>query len=329
MKKTILGLVFLVLSASAYATHYDICYYKNDGTLFDKVDTIYGNLVNIDEQTSAFMAQNPEVVGYTTMIPSGAHHGGNECPIYNEQYDNHCGEPGSVNNCESGTTHTAGHTLNIHMGGFQDGLYVCKVEVTGHLCDLDDANVDADVLTDAQGNLLGDGKSYTFPKPAMTSNGTTDNQSSELHLNSFRFGSMYRVTYCYDYRRATSRRVTNQEGLLTGSMAANTALDDYAAIAGVSATLDWSCSDTLGTVAAAAAPVTYNALDNSANNTLDVLAIFPDLGISQTGSCVFTVDFVEDGNVGAIRPVHATNVDGITHGTIDTDVNLSMDLIQN
>ena len=240
-----------------------------------------------------------------------------------------CGEEGNNPQCTVGTIHDAGHTLNIHMGGFQDGLYVCKVEVTGHLCDLDDANVDADVLTDAQGNLLGDGKSYTFPKPAMTSNGTTDNQSSELHLNSFRFGSMYRVTYCYDYRRATSRRVTNQEGLLTGSMAANTALDDYAAIAGVSATLDWSCSDTLGTVAAAAAPVTYNALDNSANNTLDVLAIFPDLGISQTGSCVFTVDFVEDGNVGAIRPVHATNSDGITHGTIDTDVNLSMDLIQN
>jgi hypothetical protein len=330
MKRILVSLAFLLSAQSAMACHDSVCYYdangkyagnSGDNTTSNHADQVVANNPNYsswiwyhgDEPHNVGSYGDPQYCASAT-----------NCPAVKPGCEN---TPGSVNDCQAGTQHHAGHTLNIHMGGFEDGLYVCKVEVLGHLCDLDDANVDADVITDAQGNLLGDGKSYTFDAPVMTSVGTSDHQTTELHLNSFRFGSMYRVTYCYNFNRVVSRNVTNQSGHLYGSMSARMAADNYASVAGVSATLDYSCSDSLGPVAAGT-PVTYTGLDASSNNTLDVDAIFANLGVNLTGHCEFTVDFVEDGNVGTIRPVDHTTNDGVTLGTINSDVDLNMDLIQ-
>lgn len=232
--------------------------------------------------------------------------------------------------CILGTVHNSGHTLDIKMGGYEDGLYVCKVEILGHECKLDDAKTEADFLA-VDGVVVPNKTSVEFPAPSLSTNGSSDNQSTELHLNSFRFGTMYKVTYCYDFNRVVTTPLVsnphalNQKGELTGYINSKVALTEYTDRAGVYGELSYECNDTLGFVAADSEDI----LDFSLNSTttLDVNAIF-DLGLNTTGSCVFEATYYE-GNVGDIRPVNKNSNDGLWRGTIQTNVHLEMDLIQN
>lgn len=113
--------------------------------------------------------------------------------------------------CELSVHHEANHTLDIYMGGFEDNLYVCKVELLGHLCEDEEGPsiLAADFLTNVNGGgtlgtLSADKKVLTISQAQYEASVTSQNYT-QVHLNSFRYGSKYAVTYCYDYTRITTR----------------------------------------------------------------------------------------------------------------------------
>lgn len=128
--------------------------------------------------------------------------------------------------CRPGTTsHEAGHVLDVYMGGYRDRLYVCEIEILGHQCEgkYQDVNMAADYLTTINGGSSNNFQNLVVPgtngkkisinakqwqslsKPANLSEvGGGRGFFTQLHLNSFRYGSIYRVTYCFDYQRQTT-----------------------------------------------------------------------------------------------------------------------------
>lgn len=223
-------------------------------------------------------------------------------------------------------------SVNIYIGGFEDGLYVCGIDILGHLCELDDANTNADFLV-VDGNNVG--KSYTWDAPLLTEEGNLDlGKTTQLHLNSFRFGTIYRVKYCYDYERVISGTdlTVNQTGFLTGNFKATVAnsstAGNYVTLADVKAELSYECEDRLGPVTFQEFPEVFYPFNENTTNELSIFAEF-NLNNNGTGKCWFEAKFTE-GNVGKIRPINrATNSNGITTGKIQTSLDLKMDLIQN
>lgn len=228
------------------------------------------------------------------------------------------------------TESSANHVVDIFMGGFEDGLYVCGVEIVGHQCDLDDTNENGDFLEVDGRNV---GNHFEWAPPVLTTTGTTDlGKTTELHLNSFRFGTIYKVKYCYDYERVTSGTgivISGQEGRLSGNfeaIVANSGLaGNYVNLADISAELSYECEDYLG-------PVnmdnqTFYPFNENTSNSLEVSGIF-NLGSTGTGKCWFEAKFIE-GNIGKIRPINQNAANGVTTGRIQTTLDLKMDLIQN
>lgn len=128
-------------------------------------------------------------------------------------------------NCRTGTRHKAAHTLDVYMGGFTDNLYVCEIEILGHQCEgkYQDHNGAADFLTTKNGynHSSNDPNYQQFIKDGgkklelsfqewkdLNKPGTYDETGAfhtQLHLNSYRYGSEYKVSYCYFYKRQTTR----------------------------------------------------------------------------------------------------------------------------
>lgn len=236
-------------------------------------------------------------------------------------HDDDCPTPSS---CTTTIVHDAEATLEIEMGGYEDGLYVCGVEIVDHLCLEDDTSSNADFLVVGTTNY---GKSWTIDQaPVLTTSGSSDSKTIKVHLNSFRFGSVVEVKYCYEFNRVVSGANTAaQYGYLSGYVNATLTDSDYIEIADLSAELSYSCylgaktnivaegdsgSDFLG-------PLTK---DSVIKYTLPGSVEF-DLSATSTGGCHFYATFTE-GKIGTIRPLKA---DGTLYsGQIKTNVHLEM-----
>jgi len=219
-------------------------------------------------------------------------------------------------------------SVNIYVGGFEDGLYVCAVDILGHQCELDDTNENADSLVVDGVNV---GKHYEWDAPVLSEFGNTDlGKTTQLHLNSFRFGTIYKVKYCYDYERVISGTdlILNQMGQLRGNFTATVAnssvAGNYVNLADVSAELTYECEDYLGPVYADNG--TFYPFNENTTNELEIMADF-DLSTNSIGKCWFEATFSE-GNIGNIRPINRSAADGVTTGKIQTSVDLEMQLIQ-
>jgi len=223
-----------------------------------------------------------------------------------------------VGTCEEGTHHTANHTLDIYMGGFDDELYVCGVKLLGHECDLDDTNANGDFF-------IIDGVAKSEREIRFTKDNTPT--STQLHLNSFRFGAVYQVIYCYNYDRVvTSPRIRlAQQGHLHGTFGAIVTNNEYTDVAKVYANLEYTCKDDGGAVIDSDyVDIEHDELTLNTRQTMDIDTTI-NLGSNNKGLCTFTATFAE-GEVGNIRP---TNNGSIHYGQIKTGVDLYMDLIQN
>jgi len=241
---------------------------------------------------------------------------------------------GTNENCTACTTNTASHILDIEMGGYEDGLYVCAVEIVGHDCKLDDAKANADFIEVGNINY---GKKWEIAADDIPELGVVDNghsASAKLHLNSFRYGTKYKVTYCYDFKRVVTswsslgeeyQPEINQQGALTGLVKFTLGDGNYFDVAGLSAELSYSCADDEGDITGDDFN-DWSTLVAGATHTLSITELLFDLGRNLEGSCRFTAKFVE-GNVGDIRPL--TDLDKTHVGVINTNASANMELIQN
>ncbi len=330
--KNLLIVATMLLSANVFAAHGDrFCLYKGNLTQSVRVDdfrSIAG--ANSAEQKATqltnLMTSYPDYNSYEFHDDPDF-----VCATIERDLDCSTGENES---CTAGTTNTASHILDIEMGGYEDGLYVCAVEIVGHDCKLDDAKANADFIEVGNINY---GKKWEIAADDIPELGVVDNghsASAKLHLNSFRYGTKYKVTYCYDFKRVVTswsslgeeyQPEINQQGALTGLVKFTLGDGNYFDVAGLSAELSYSCADDEGDITGDDFN-DWSTLVAGATHTLSITELLFDLGRNLEGSCRFTAKFVE-GNVGDIRPL--TDLDKTHVGVINTNASANMELIQN
>ena len=250
--------------------------------------------------------------------------------------------------CLAGTTNKAGHVLDVYMGGYSDYLYVCEIEVLGHQCDDRDVKKEGDYLTTKNSsgptfqNLVqstneGKGKKIVINYNQWKHiNGTTTAPGhsgnvkafyTQLHLNSFKYGSEYKVTYCFDWKRQTTEGDSgfnylgnygyDQAGRLAAHMRLKINTFDYWNDADTKVKMGWSCED--GRQENSGHISGWKDV-SSAGIHYDWNEMIP-LDYDAEGQCRFTFHFKE-GKVGQLRPYRPDTLKSWIKTSVEANMNL-------
>lgn len=223
-------------------------------------------------------------------------------------------------NCPSGTSGEASYDLEIEMGGFKDGLYVCEVGFNAHKCAAKNRNPKGDHIVVGSEIITVESGAKTFSAEEAITAG-----SAKVYLNSSNYGAAYYVKYCYDYTKVVVGDAAHLATLdLEGDFYGNVTLDiadggGYYSHAGVEGNVTVTCGGVVE-----ATPI---SLDSNLEQSVPFSHLFNLNGPVNTplqNGCTFEIEFSE-----TMRDyVRQLKDDNSTYSaTISTGVKFWMDLL--
>ena len=254
-------------------------------------------------------------------------HGGDFIPTAEQLAYNTCGEVDTSTppvtpcpNCPTGTSGEASYDLEIEMGGFKDGLYVCEVGFNAHKCAAKNRNPKGDHIVVGSEIITVESGAKTFSAEEAITAG-----SAKVYLNSSNYGAAYYVKYCYDYTKVVVGDAAHLATLdLEGDFYGNVTLDiadggGYYSHAGVEGNVTVTCGGVVE-----ATPI---SLDSNLEQSVPFSHLFDlngPVNTSLQNGCTFEIEFSE-----TMRDyVRQLKDDNSTYSaTISTGVKFWMDLL--
>lgn len=220
------------------------------------------------------------------------------------------------------------NVITFDFAGYKDGLYICGVEIVDHLC-TDEKNTpsEADHIT-IDGKYMG--HKWKMPndeKPELGTAGSDYRKTINIHLNSFEFGSVIEVKYCYDFMKEETTSEVEHMGYMSGDISSTLGDSDYFDMAGLSAWYGYKCWMNR--------KIMY--VGDSADNFpgpltrgSEIRFLLPDMemdmGDMKVGGCIFKAKFTEEnfGTIRSLKPGTGLGQNRLYSGFIYTDVDLEM-----